>query len=212
MLVHSTALLAGLGVVAVAAAAEVSLVGLYAGKALVVIDGGRPRSIPVGSSADGVKLISIEEGAALFEVDGRKQRLRVGQNAVSTGDGGGGEQTVTLTADPAGHFVTVGSINGASVRMLVDTGATFISMGIADATRANIDYQKGQPAMMMTANGPARAWQVKLNSVRVGDVALGQVDAVVHEANLPVVLLGMSFLNRMEMRRDGQSMTLKKRY
>lgn len=212
VLVHSTALLAGLGLVAVAAAAEVSLVGLYAGKALVVIDGGRPRSIPLGGSADGVKLISIEEGAALFEVDGRKQRLRVGQNAVSTGDGGGGEQTVTLTADPAGHFVTVGSINGASVRMLVDTGATFISMGIADATRANIDYQKGQPAMMMTANGPARAWQVKLNSVRVGDVALGQVDAVVHESNLPVVLLGMSFLNRMEMRRDGQSMTLKKRY
>ena len=211
-MVHSTALLVGVIAAGAVGAAEVSLVGLYAGKALVVIDGGRPRSIPLGSSADGVKLVSIEEGAAVFEVDGRKQRLRVGQNAVSTGDGGGGDQAVTLTADSAGHFVTVGSINGASMRMLVDTGATFISMGIADATRANIEYQKGQPAMMMTANGPARAWQVKLNSVRVGDVALGQVDAVVHESNLPVVLLGMSFLNRMEMRREGQSMTLKKRY
>jgi aspartyl protease family protein len=210
---HSIVLLLALALAGSAAAAEVSLVGLYSGKALVVIDGGRPRSIPVGStSSEGVKLLAIDDGVATFEVDGRRQRLRVGQNAVSTGDGGGGEQMVTLMADPAGHFVTVGSINGASVRLLVDTGATFVSMGVADAVRANIDYQKGTPAMMMTANGAARAWQVKLNSIRVGDVALTQVDAVVHESNLPVVLLGMSFLNRMEMKRDGQSMTLKKRF
>jgi aspartyl protease family protein len=85
-------------------------------------------------------------------------------------------------------------------------------MGMADAIRANVDYQKGQTGAMMTANGSVRVWRVKLNSVRVGDVLLNQVDAVVHESNLPVVLLGMSFLNRMEMKRDGQTMTLKKRY
>lgn len=210
---HCTVLLLAPTIAGDAVAADISLVGLYSGKALVVIDGGRPQSIALGTTTpDGIKLLSIADGVATFEVGGRRQLLRVGQNAVSTGDGGGGAQTVTLMADPAGHFVTVGSINGASVRLLVDTGATYVSMGVADAVRANIDYQKGQPAMMMTANGPARAWQVKLNSIRVGDVALSQVDAVVHESNLPVVLLGMSFLNRMEMKRDGQSMTLKKRF
>jgi aspartyl protease family protein len=96
--------------------------------------------------------------------------------------------------------------------LLVDTGATFISMGMADAIKANVDYQKGEPGMSMTANGAAKIWRVKLASVRVGDVLLNDVDAVVHESSLPVVLLGMSFLNRMEMKRDGPTMTLKKRF
>jgi len=135
----------------------------------------------------------------------------VGQHAVSTG-GESRAAVVTLTADPSGHFLTVGTINGVPVRLLVDTGATFISMGMADAVKANVDYKKGEPGVSMTANGPAKVWRVKLNSVRVGDVLLNEVDAVVHESSLPVVLLGMSFLNRMEMKRDGQTMTLKKRF
>lgn len=85
-------------------------------------------------------------------------------------------------------------------------------MGKTDATRANVDYQKGVPGVSMTANGPMRTWKVTLNSVRVGDVTLNQVDAAITEQDMPIVLLGMSFLNRMEMKREGQSMTLKKRY
>jgi aspartyl protease family protein len=98
------------------------------------------------------------------------------------------------------------------MRFLVDTGATLIAMGKSDASRANIDYTQGQPGMSLTANGPTRVWKVTLNSVRVGDVMLNQVEAAVHEQDLPIVLLGMSFLNRMDMKRDGQSMTLKKRF
>ena len=98
------------------------------------------------------------------------------------------------------------------MHFLVDTGATLIAMGKTDADHANIDYRKGEPGMSMTANGPTRVWKVTLNSVRVGDVMLNQVDAAVHEQDLPIVLLGMSFLNRMEMKREGQTMTLKKRY
>jgi aspartyl protease family protein len=209
----SILLLAGLAVSVAAQATEVSLVGLYSGKALVVIDGGKPHSIPVGlKTPEGVKLISLEEGAAQFEVDGRKLRLTVGQNSVSTGNDTREAAIVSLNADAAGHFFTVGTVNGAPVRFLVDTGATLIAMGKTDASRANVDYEKGQPSMAMTANGPTRIWKVTLNSVRVGDVMLNQVDAAVHEQELPIVLLGMSFLNRMEMKRDGPSMTLKKRY
>ena len=210
---HSIALIIGLAIVMPAAATEVSLVGLFAGKALVVIDGGRPRTVPVGTTtSEGVRLLSIEEGAANFEIDGRKQRLTIGQHAVSAGQDTTANPSVTLTADAAGHFITVGTINGAPTRFLVDTGASMVAMSIADASRANIDYQKGEPGMVMTANGPVRVWRVVLNSVRVGDIVLNQVNGTVQEANLPFALLGMSFLNRTEMRRDGSTMTLKKRF
>jgi aspartyl protease family protein len=196
-----------------AVATEVSLVGLYSGKALVVVDGGRPHSIPVGTKTpDGVKLISIEDGGANFEIDGRRQHLTVGQHAVSAGRDNQAGSSTTLTADGNGHFITVGTINGVPTRFLVDTGATLVSMGKSDAVRANVDFEKGQAGMSMTANGPTRIWKVTLNSVRVGDVVLNQVEAAVHEYDMPIALLGMSFLNRMEMKREGQSMTLKKRY
>lgn len=194
-------------------ATDVSLVGLYSGKALVVIDGGRPQSIPLGvRTPDGVKLLSIDGTTAQFEIDGQKQRLTVGQHAVSAGRDEQSGSSTTLTADPSGHFITVGTINGAPMRFLVDTGATVISIGKSDAVRANVNYLQGQPGMSMTANGAVRVWRVTLNSVRVGDVVLSQVEASVHEHDLPIALLGMSFLNRMEMRREGQTMTLKKRY
>lgn len=210
---HSIVGLAALATATAVYATDVSLVGLLPGKALVVIDGGKPRSIPVGTkTAEGVKLLSIGEGAAQFEIDGRARRLLVGEHAVSAGNDAAGGGTINLTADSGGHFITMGSINGATVRFLVDTGATLISLGATDAVRANINYQKGQPGYSMTANGTTRVWRVTLNSVRVGEVTLNQVDAAVHEHDLPVVLLGMSFLNRMEMKRDGQTMTLKKRY
>ena len=212
-LVNSILLLLGVAAGGVVEATEVSLVGIYSGKALVVIDGGKPHSIAAGiKTPEGVKLVAIEDGAAQFEIDGRKQRLTVGQHSVSAGNDAREAAIVNLTADSAGQFLTVGTINGAPVRFLVDTGATLIAMGKTDANHANIDYQKGQPAVAMTANGPTRIWRVTLNSVRVGDVLLNQVEGAVHEKELPFVLLGMSFLNRMEMKRDGQSMTLKKRF
>jgi aspartyl protease family protein len=81
-----------------------------------------------------------------------------------------------------------------------------------DAVRLGIDYRKGRPGMIHTANGPAPAWRVKLDSVRVGGIVLQNVDALVLEQGLDVALLGMSFLNRVEMFRSGDSMTLKRRF
>ncbi|MGL4409523.1 MAG: retropepsin-like aspartic protease family protein, partial [Zoogloea sp.] len=71
---------------------------------------------------------------------------------------------------------------------------------------------QAQPASLQTANGVVQAWRVKLDTVQVGDVTLRNVDGIVHGADMPFVLLGMSFLNRMEMRRDGNTMVLRQRY
>lgn len=180
---------------------------------MLVIGGGKPRIVPVGTkTAEGVRLLSLEDGAAMIELDGRRQRIVLGQHSMAGDGDGDAAAVISLTADSAGHFTTMGSVNGVPVRFLVDTGATLIALGASDAARANIDYRQGQPGITMTANGTARVWRVTLNSVRVGGVTLHQVNAVVTEHDQPIALLGMSFLNRMEMKRDGVTMTLKKRY
>jgi aspartyl protease family protein len=118
-----------------------------------------------------------------------------------------------LAQDPGGHFTTTGTINGASMNFLVDTGATMVSLGPEDARRAGVNYLEGTRGQSQTANGVTPVYKVKLGSVKLGDITLNDVDGVVHEnSSLPVVLLGMSFLRQLDMRREGKSLTLTKRY
>jgi aspartyl protease family protein len=193
-------------------AADIAVVGLFPGKAVLVINGAPPRTVSVGArTQEGIKLLSVDGDFATVELDGRRHRLGIGEQAVSQGGADSGN-TVTLTADSRGHFVTPGIVNGASVRFLVDTGATMVSLGAGDAARAGLDMRRGEPVTTMTANGPAQAFRMRIASLRVGDITLSDVEALVHGQDMPVALLGMSFLNRMEMRRDGQTMTLRRRY
>ena len=112
-----------------------------------------------------------------------------------------------------GHFRSDGQINGRTVSFTVDTGATLIALPSSEATRIGIDYQRGQQIMMRTANGTAGGYLVKLDTVSLGSVTLHGVDAVVVDGGgLSFPLLGMSFLNRMDMKREGDVMTLTRRY
>ncbi len=199
--------------VGAADAADVNVIGLFPNKAVVTIDGGAPRVLSVGQKpVEGVTLISTDRESATFNIDGQRKTLRIGQHQAGPPPTPS-SQSATLTADPRGHFVVDGQINGGSVRFLVDTGATTIALSSADAVRLGIDYRKGRPDMMGTANGMATAYALKLDTVRVGDIVLNNVDAAVLEGNpMPFALLGMSFLNRMEMKRDGQTMVLIRRF
>jgi aspartyl protease family protein len=207
----SAALFACLLLPTLAQATEVGVVGLFPGKAVLVINGGNPRTLSVGTKVDDVKLIGVEQNAATLEFDGKRHRLAIGQHAF-TGTGGGGEQAITLVADVRGHFITTGTINGATIPLMVDTGATTIALGASHARRANVDLRNARTVPIQTANGITQAWLVSLNTVRVGDVTLHSVEATVAGHDMPHALLGMSFLNRMEMKRDGETMTLRKRY
>ncbi len=204
------ALLLGLASLPVAAQ-DVGLAGLLGSKAMLMINGGEPQAVRVGESVDGVKLISIQGDQAIVEVGGKKRPLRIGQHAIgaSPGDGSG---KIVLTADGQGHFITTGTVNGTSVRFLVDTGATMISLGASDARRIGLDPNRGEKGVTNTANGQTVVSRVKLDTVRIGDVTLHGIDATIHQTEMPFALLGMSFLNRMEMQRDGSTMTLKKRF
>lgn len=193
-------------------AADVGVAGIFPGKALLVIDGGTPRLVAVGQkTAEGVRVVAIDGESVTLDVEGKKRTLRMGQSVVSQ-KSSGDVQEMTLAADSRGHFVTQGAVNGQVVRFLVDTGATMVSLGAADATRIGIDWRKGQPGVAQTANGQARAWKVRLDTVRIGEIVVHGVDGIVHETDLPVALLGMSFLSRMDIRNEGSTMTLRKKY
>lgn len=177
----------------------------------MTIDGGPIRTLSAGQrTAEGVTLLSSDRESATFEIGGQKKTLSLGQHRASPA--ARSSQSVTLTADTRGHFVVEGQVNGGAVRFLVDTGATTIALSSADAMRLGIDYRKGQRGLVGTANGTAAAYRVKLDTVQVGDIVANSVDAAVLEGNLPIALLGMSFLNRMDMRREGQTMVLIKRF
>jgi aspartyl protease family protein len=193
---------------------RVNVVGLFSGKAVVIINGGAPRSLSAGQTVEGVKLISADSGAATFLVEGKRQMLKMGQAAsVAANTGPANNDPVSLYADSAGHFLGNLSINGASLKYLVDTGATTVALNSGDAKFAKIDYEKGERIAMSTANGMVNAYLVKLNILKIGTITLNNVEATVNEGGSPtVVLLGMSALNRLDMKRDNSILTLTKKY
>lgn len=198
-----------------AQAQAVTLNGMLGGKALLIIDGNRPQALAPGDTRLGVRVVSTSGDTALVEIDGRRYSLRVGEAPASVGasaDARPGGSKIVIPADSNGHFFSMAQINGKSMQVLVDTGATVVSLGAPEAQRIGLDYKAGQMVRLDTANGNTVGWRVKLNSVRVGDVTLSDVDAIVTPLAMPYVLLGNSFLTRFQMTRANDQMVLERRY
>ncbi|MET0350095.1 MAG: retropepsin-like aspartic protease [Rhizobacter sp.] len=195
------------------AAQQVSMSGsLGASKALLIIDG-QPRTVAVGSTVGGVRLISTGPEQSVVDVGGRRLTLRIG--AAHVGDGAdtpGDGSRIVLSAGSGGHFMAIGSINGASTQFMVDTGATSVALSQAEADRLGVKYRQGRQGKAHTAGGEVAIYGVKLAAVRVGDVTVRDVDAVVVPAPMPYVLLGNSFLSRFQMTRSNDIMTLDRRF
>ena len=195
-----------------AAAQSVSFSGHMGYRALLVIDG-VPRSLSVGSAVAGVQLISVNPSEAVIDIAGKRQTLALGGSPVSlatTHSAGSGTQIVLPVAD-GGHFVTAGSINGKAVQFMVDTGATTIALSAVEADRIGLKYKDGERLTGNTANGTVNGYRTSLGVVRVGDVQVYNVEAAVLPMPMPHVLLGNSFLNRFQMKRDNERMTLDKK-
>lgn len=209
-----TSLVFSLAALPALADTRVNVVGLFSNKALVTINGGAPRAISAGQTVDGVKLISATSESATFVIEGKRQTLKMGQAASVAGSAGpANNDPVNLYADSRGHFSGNLSINGVSLKYLVDTGASTVALNSGDAKFAKIDYEKGQQVPVSTANGMVTAYLVSLNTLKIGTITLNNVEAIVNEGGSPsVVLLGMSALNRLEMRRENSVMTLTKKY
>ena len=205
-------LLAALGSSLPAAATDVTVIGLFPNMAVVTIDRGSPKTLSVGEkTAEGVVLVSVDSRGATLAIDGKRQTLEMGQH-FETPAMSSARTSVTLAQDSRGHFRTDAQVNGAHLRFLVDTGATTVMIPMSEAQRLGIDWVNGAPISMRVADGRVlRGYRVSLETVSVGEVTLYNVDAVVSPGT-GEPLLGMSFLSRTEMRNDGQSLVLTKRY
>jgi len=198
---------------AFAAADDVALIGVIGDKAAVLaVAGGEPKTVKVGQTWSGVTVLAVTHEHATVEIEGKRRELSLGQHYRSGGQVSATRESVTLAADPRGHFFADAAVNGIPMRFVVDTGATAVALSATDASRLGIDWHKGERRTMQTANGATTGYLVKLDKVRVGGIELHDVDGVVLEQGLDVGLLGMSFLNRVDMRRNGDTMTLTRRF
>jgi aspartyl protease family protein len=196
-----------------AAETQINVVGLFNGKAILSINGGKPKTYSVGHvTPDGIKVLSADSSKVILEVDGKRKELGMGQGIAIAG-GEPSAQTATLYANNAGHFLGEGYINGSSMKFLVDTGASSIALSGKEARRLGLSYLNGDIGAASTAAGVVKAYRISLNTVKIGGIVMHQVEAMVLEGDSPpVVLLGMSVLNRVQMERDGMVMTLTKKY
>lgn len=196
------------------AATQVNVVGLFSNKAVVMINGGKPKTLSVGQTSEGVKLLAADSKSATLQIEGKTQQLGMGQAASVGGNhANAGVASVTLYANTEGHFISECYVNGAPLKFLLDTGATTVALNSGDAKFAKIDYKRGEPIQVSTANGITTAYRVTIATLKIGAVTLNQVEASVIEGGSPsVVLLGMSALNRLDMKRQDIALTLSKKY
>lgn len=192
---------------------RVRVLALFPGKAMLEIDG-RERLLRAGqASPEGVSLVSADQHEAVVDVGGRREALTFGTSvggSFATRD----TREVKIYRNAKGAYTTAGSINGRPVDFMVDTGATAIALSSTEARRLGIVYRlDGAPVGVTTASGTVPGHRITLDRVAVGDIALRNVEALVIPGDLPEqVLLGLTFLNRVELRQEGAEMVLRAKY
>jgi aspartyl protease family protein len=169
----------------------------------------------VGATVSSVRMLRWNGEEAELDHKGNKLLLRIG-TPVQLGAGvpqDAASREIVIPAGSGGHFMATGSINGKSVQFMVDTGATLVAVGKADAANAWAWTSAVRAKVTtQTANGPATVQIVVLPKVRVGNVeVVTNVGAAVMPTSMPYVLLGNSFLSRFQMRRDNDVMRLELR-
>lgn len=178
-----------------------SVLGLFNDRAVLRIDG-KQHMLKVGGKAiRGVRLLAASPEGAQVEVNGQVRALSLSKHIGSHFEAAKPHASVTLTRSRLGMFMVPGLINGKSVRMIVDTGATYVSMNGYAAKEVGLDYlNKGEPVRMSTASGISMGYRMTLDSVRVGGIELKKITAVVQDGDFPeTILLGMSFLGKLEI-------------
>ncbi len=198
---------------AVQAAPDVRVEGLFKGAAVLRIDGQQVMLRDGKTGPGGVKLIEATSRSAVLEIDGKRYDM-----ALHTAIGGQFKEAelkqVVIRKNNNDQYLVNGSINGQSVQFLVDTGATSVAMNEMDARRLGLQYRiDGKESQVVTAGGVNNSWVVKLDSVKVGEIQVSNVDAVVVQGGYPAqVLLGMTYLNHVKLQEQNSVMMLEKKY
>ena len=188
---------------------KIEVQALFSNKAVLLIDGKRHILTVNETSPEGVRVVSANSKGTVLEVNGQQKQYKLG-STVSTVYAKPSLYRETIYKNDGGMYMTVGNINGRTVKFLVDTGASAISMNTSQAKQLGVRYKReGKSASVSTASGYANAWRVKLKSVSVGGITQNNVDAFVIDGKHPgPILLGMTFLGRLNVEHSGNAMTL----
>lgn len=191
---------------------SIVVVGLFSNQAVVEINH-KQRLLKAGkTSPEGVTLISANSKKAVLEIDGVRRTYQLGEHISSSFSSTTAQAEVDLWPTN-GMYLTVGNVNGYTVDFLVDTGASAIALNAATAQRVGIDFLEAKKIGIKTASGTEIGYEVHLDSVQIGDITLHNVRAMVLDGAEPErALLGMTFLNQLEMVRTGEKMNLKKKH
>lgn len=194
-----------------AAEPSVLVVGLFSDQAVVEINN-KQRLLKVGTtSPEGVTLISATSEHAVLEVNGTRKTYQLGQKISANF---ATVKRVEVNLWPTNDlYLTTGSANGFSVNFLVDTGASAVVLNAATAQRIGIDFLEAKKVLVSTAAGTEVGYEVYLDSVQIGGIKLNNIRAMVFNGKEPqIALLGMTFLNQLEMVRTDKKLNLKKKY
>ena len=189
---------------------EIRVVGLFAGRVAIEIDGQRRVLREGETSPEGIGLMQADSEQAILVVDGVERRYVLSGGRIQPARAPADRQRITLLRKANGLYETVGTINGRQVEMLIDTGASLVAIPADKAREMGIDYRlQGEKIGLSTAAGSKEGWRVKLDRVRLGELTAQDVEAVVLEGETAhAILLGMSFLERFRLNHQGDLLYL----
>jgi len=202
-----------------ALATDVSVVAiaLFNDRAMLSVDGGKAKIVRAGDTYNNVTLISSTTKEAVIELAGKREVLTLNSGVVlsqslAANPTDSYKTSLELYVNESGFFQSRGRINGRDIEFLVDTGANIVVLSSQHADRIGLEYAQGQRTQASTASGTAPMFLVQLDSISIGGIELENVSAGVIAGGFPQIpLLGMTFLSRVDMNRQGNTMRLTKR-
>lgn len=189
---------------------DIDVVGLFKGAVLLDINGNRQMLKEGEKSSEGILVVSADSREAVIEVNGQRMTLNL-TSRIGTQFKPPERGTVSIPLNDYGQYRSAGTINGRPVTFLIDTGATIVAMNTTDARRLGVEFGSGeQVRATATAGGMVTSWEVRLDSVQVGDIRVRNVQAAVLEGDFPEeILLGMTFLRNVEIKESSGVMVLR---
>ena len=189
---------------------DIRILALLGDKAMLRING-QSQVLAVGdTSAEGIRLLEVTPTQATIEVQGQKRILKVGGSRQLTHiELQSRPPQLRLVMDAQGMYRVNGMINGQPMPMIVDTGANLLALSSLHAEQLGLDYAAAPQVRVNTASEQVTGYHVRLRQVQVGEISRQNVEAVVIEGAYPAqVLLGMSFLQHIQIKQEGNSMLL----
>jgi len=192
--------------------ASVKVVALFSNQAMLMING-KNIIMKKGDVVQGVTLVSASGREAIVRFENGIERTLGLNQGIQQAYKKPQNNKLTVYSNKNGMFMMPGKINGRNTHFLLDTGATFIALSSAEADKLKLSYKSGKKGIVQTASEVVPVWHIKLNKVKVGNISVPNVDAVVLKGNSPqLTLLGMSFLKHIKLQRNGAAMIIEQKY